>query len=153
ALLPQPGLPRRARLARLLRGQRRGRVPDAIQARGRYQRRHRGSRQPYRPVRRELSEGDIVLGRLGGLVCNHTPVRPADPTHFRTNQCRKCRTPVKTIASPCSSQAATESASRIEPPGCTMAVTPALAAASTLSRNGKNASEASTEPRERSADL
>src|SRR6516164_7394307 len=46
----------------------------------------------------------------------------------------------------CSSQAAMESASRLDPPGCTIAVTPARAASSTLSRNGKKASDASTQP-------
>ena len=60
---------------------------------------------------------------------------------------------MKTIARPCSSQAATESASRIEPPGWTTAVTPARAASSTLSRKGKKASEASTAPRLRSPAL
>ena len=58
--------------------------------------------------------------------------------------------PVNTIAMPCSSAAATTSASRIEPPGCTTAVAPAAATASSPSRNGKNASEAATDPRSRS---
>src|SRR5262249_2756258 len=65
-------------------------------------------------------------------------------------KCRKCLTPVKTIAKPCSSQAAMLSASRWEPPGWAIAVTPAAAAASTLSRKGKNASDASTLPFTRS---
>src|SRR5436309_1037072 len=42
-----------------------------------------------------------------------------------------------------------ESWSRIEPPGCTTATTPALAASSMLSRKGKNASDARTLPRTR----
>ena len=45
------------------------------------------------------------------------------------NQWRKCRMPVKTIASPASSAAAITSASRIEPPGWITAVAPAAAAA------------------------
>ena len=47
---------------------------------------------------------------------------------------------------PCSSQAATVSSSRFEPPGWMIAVTPAAAAGSGPSRKGKKASEASTEP-------
>src|SRR5690606_4077830 len=61
-------------------------------------------------------------------------------------QCLKWRTPVNTMAMPCSSAAAITSASRIEPPGWITALMPASAAASMPSRNGKNASEAITEP-------
>ena len=43
------------------------------------------------------------------------------------DQCLKCRLPVKTMASPCSSAAAMTSASRTDPPGCTTAVAPAFA--------------------------
>ncbi|KAG1364724.1 hypothetical protein G6F59_018933 [Rhizopus arrhizus] len=50
------------------------------------------------------------------------------------------------MARPCSSAAAITSASRIEPPGWITALMPAAAAASMPSRNGKNASEAITEP-------
>ena len=50
------------------------------------------------------------------------------------------------MAMPCSSAAAMTSASRIEPPGWITALIPAAAAASMPSRNGKNASEAITEP-------
>ena len=52
----------------------------------------------------------------------------------------------RTIARPCSSAAAITSASRTDPPGCTTAVAPAAATASRPSRNGKNASEAATDP-------
>ena len=52
-------------------------------------------------------------------------------------QCRKCLLPVNTIARPCSSAAAITSASRTDPPGCTTAVAPAAATASSPSRNGK----------------
>ena len=48
------------------------------------------------------------------------------------------------MAMPCSSHASMLSSSRMEPPGWMMAVTPKLASASTLSRNGKNASDAAT---------
>ena len=54
---------------------------------------------------------------------------------------------------PCSLQAARVSSSRFEPPGWMIAVTPAAAAASGPSRNGKKASEASTAPRARSPAL
>jgi hypothetical protein len=64
----------------------------------------------------------------------------------RNDQCRKCRRPVNTIARPYSSAAAITSASRIEPPGWTTAVAPAVASASRPSRNGKNASDATTDP-------
>ena len=50
------------------------------------------------------------------------------------------------MAMPCSSAAAITSSSRSEPPGSTMATAPALAASSTPSRNGKNASDARTDP-------
>ena len=63
------------------------------------------------------------------------------------DQCRKWRTPVKTMARPFSSAAAITSSSRMEPPGWITAVAPASAAASRPSANGKKASEATTEPR------
>src|SRR5688572_16298102 len=62
-------------------------------------------------------------------------------------QCLKCRRPVNTIARPCSSAAAMTSASFIDPPGWTTAVAPADATESRPSRNGKNASDAATDPR------
>ena len=65
-------------------------------------------------------------------------VRRRVPLH----QCRKCRTPVKTMAMPCSSAAAITSSSRIEPPGWITAVAPASTAASSPSAKGKKASEA-----------
>jgi hypothetical protein len=54
--------------------------------------------------------------------------------------------PVNTIAMPAASAAAMTSLSRIDPPGWMTEVTPASAAASSPSANGKKASEASTEP-------
>ena len=50
------------------------------------------------------------------------------------------------MAMPCSFAAAITSSSRIEPPGWITAVIPASAAWSKPSRNGKNASDANTEP-------
>src|SRR6185312_2643198 len=55
-------------------------------------------------------------------------------------QCRKCRTPVNSIATPASSAAAIASSSRLLPPGWTIAVTPALMSTSRPSRKGKKAS-------------
>ena len=69
----------------------------------------------------------------------------------RERQWRKWRSPVKTMAMPCSSAASITSASRIEPPGWTTASTPASAAASSPSRNGKKASLAHTPPAARPA--
>ena len=65
-------------------------------------------------------------------------------------QCLKCRRPVNTIASPCSSAAAMTSLSLTDPPVCTTAVAPAAAIASSPSRNGMNASDAATDPTSRS---
>ena len=64
--------------------------------------------------------------------------------HRRPGQCRKWRSPVNTMAMPCSSAAAMTSASRTLPPGWITAVMPAAAAASMPSRNGKKASLAQT---------
>ena len=67
--------------------------------------------------------------------------RPPPPTtRTRIAQCRKWRTPVKTMATPCASAAAITSSSRMLPPGWTMAVAPAAIASSRPSGNGKNAS-------------
>ncbi len=74
----------------------------------------------------------IFLGVLGALAVK--------------NQCLKCRIPVNTIAISFSSAAAITSSSRIDPPGCITAVIPTLAALSSPSLNGKNASDAITEP-------
>src|SRR3954464_940004 len=69
-----------------------------------------------------------------------------DAPELYASQCLKCRRPVNTIARPCSSAAAITSASRTDPPGWTTAVAPARATASRPSRNGKNASDAATDP-------
>ena len=64
----------------------------------------------------------------------------------RRRQCRKWRSPVNTMAMPCSSAAAMTSASRTLPPGWMTARTPASATASRPSRNGKKASLAQHAP-------
>src|SRR5467141_2002002 len=76
------------------------------------------------------------------------PAARADDEEFHAagNQWRKCRTPVNTMASPSSSAAAITSSSRTLPPGWITAFAPARATTSTPSRNGKKASEATTEP-------
>ncbi len=63
-------------------------------------------------------------------------------------QCLKWRTPVVTSATPYLLQQSTASWSRMLPPGCAIAFTPALQAISTESfqANGKKASLAITEP-------
>src|SRR6267378_2715592 len=72
---------------------------------------------------------------------------PPEPmTRSFMDQCRKCRTPVNTIASPSSLAAAITSSSRTLPPGWMTAFAPARATTSTPSRNGKNASDATTDP-------
>src|SRR5690606_7100374 len=80
---------------------------------------------------------------------DHQNLHPSSPWERALRaiaQCLKCRTPVNTIAIPCSSAASITSASRIEPPGWITARIPAAAAASMPSRKGKKASEAITEP-------
>src|SRR5690606_1763014 len=62
------------------------------------------------------------------------------------HQWRKCRAPVRTMAIPRSLAAAITSSSRMLPPGWMTHVAPASATTSRPSRNGKNASEATTEP-------
>src|SRR6266508_2710299 len=63
-------------------------------------------------------------------------------TGDQLGQCRKCRRPVTTTAMPRASAAASTSSSRTDPPGWITAVTPAWAATSRASGNGKNASVA-----------
>ena len=75
-----------------------------------------------------------------------SPARRASDATGRA-QCRNTLRPVKLIARPWRSHASITSASRIEPPGWTIAEMLAAAACSMLSANGKNASLASTAPR------
>ena len=67
-----------------------------------------------------------------------TPNPPEPDAH----QWRKWRSPVRTMARPCSSAAATTSSSRIDPPGWMTTVAPASTAPSRPSGKGKKASEA-----------
>ena len=68
------------------------------------------------------------------------------PLRGRKAQCLKCRVPVNTIATLCSSAAAMTLSSLTEPPGWITAVAPASIATSKPSGNGKKASDATTEP-------
>src|SRR5215213_702221 len=68
------------------------------------------------------------------------------PSLRPARQCRKWRRLVITIATPRSSAARTTSSSRLEPPGCMTAFTPASASDSSPSANGKKASLAATAP-------
>src|SRR3974390_1725545 len=99
-------------------------------------------------------------GRFGaGVVQPHISAQARIPRYVPVFtgrsyevQCLKCRVPVNTIATLCSSAALITSASRIEPPGWITAVAPASIATSKPSGNGKNAAEATTEPLVRGAD-
>ena len=95
-----------------------------------------------------IREGQITQAL--GAACGH-----ASPAyHYSASkmpqcqcmrgQCLKCRRPVSSIAMPCRLQAAVTSSSLREPPGWTTAFTPAAAARSIESANGKNASEPMT---------
>src|SRR3954469_18972397 len=99
-----------------------------------------------------------VLGRRRAAGDPHVRARAHHPAvaHDRLpldarsvalhRQWRKWRWPVTTIVTPAASAAAMTSSSRLEPPGCTMAVTPASIASAGPSAKGKKASEASAAP-------
>ena len=73
------------------------------------------------PGRQQLPvEHDAVIGRTSRRAL-------PDAVGRRSHQCRKCRSPVMTIARPTASAAATTSPSRTEPPGWMTAATPARA--------------------------
>src|SRR5579863_8943280 len=103
---------------------------------------------PAKTIAAYLRDTLIVLVGFLIILCGSAAVKrfisrlPAS----RDCQCRKWRTPVKDIASPNLYAAAITPASRTDPPGCMNAVAPALAASSTPSGNGKNASDATTLP-------
>src|ERR1019366_4586088 len=82
------------------------------------------------------------IGHLGPHPGGHRLAIQQDGRH----QCRKCRSPVTTMASPTSSATAITSPSLTELPGCTTAVTPAAARTSNPSGNGKKASLAPAPP-------
>src|ERR1051325_5223322 len=98
--------------------------------------------------RAAVAGSDEHLLHLGTLRESRRWRARVPPTRSRGASCqwRKCRTPVKIMATPRSSAAAMTSASRMLPPGWMTAAAPASASASSPSRNGKNASEATTEP-------
>src|SRR3954466_4051735 len=91
---------------------------------------------------------DEIAGADDTRVADPRLVRPARAVALDAgHQWRKCRRPVKTIATPAASAAATTSPSRLDPPGWTIALTPASIASAGPSANGKNASDARTAPR------
>src|SRR5262249_43959728 len=91
--------------------------------------------RPRRIPRLEQTQAPQLVGaaRGQGEEPDDAPLRE-DPA--RRRQCRKCRPPVRTIAIPNWSAAATTSSSRIEPPGWMTAATPASATTSSPSRKG-----------------
>src|SRR5690349_16754140 len=96
------------------------------------------------PVLRDRRASGDPHGRPGAhdaAVADDRLVLDARPVAL-DGQWRKWRWPVTTIVTPASSAAATTSSSRTEPPGWTIAVTPAAMATAGPSAKGKNASEA-----------
>ncbi len=84
-----------------------------------------------------------------GWRCRRASVRSwrRHPVRRRSlGQWAKWRVPVKYIVTPAAFAASMVSSSRTEPPGCTIAVTPASIRICGPSSNGKNASEAATRP-------
>src|SRR6185503_9124927 len=134
-----------------------------------------GDRRAAGIVGDDLGERLSPLDRLPGLGPEHHPVRMPQrgegrdvvsggrrrvlPDAFLVRQLahgrsigfraqwRKCRRAVISIAPPARSTAGRISASRTEPPGWTIAVTPASSRISGPSANGKKAYEAATAPR------
>src|SRR6185437_2115836 len=97
----------------------------------------------------ELRQGvEVVGGRGGGVAPDALLVRQL--AHVRSirrrDQWRKWRRAVMTIAAPACSTAWRTSASRTEPPGWTIAETPASSRSCGPSAKGKKASEAATVP-------
>ena len=101
------------------------------------------------------SPGTPRTGR--GNIPPERRVRPARPRtaeratgERRNGQWEKCRAPVRYIVTPAASAAAITSSSRTDPPGCATAETPASSRTCSPSANGKNASDAATDPAARS---
>src|SRR5262249_11247167 len=92
------------------------------------------------------SDEHLLHARALREAPGHRVLPAARADHEQLHQCRKCRTPVNTMATPCSSAAAITSSSRTLPPGWITALAPARATTSSPSRNGKKASEATTDP-------
>ncbi len=103
--------------------------------------RHPGDSDDEAQVEQQLERGRAAV-RFRRVAARHRDVpRPDD--HARSggrrrggHQWRKWRVPVSSIVPPAASTAATTSASRTDPPGCTNAVTPAARQTSTASGNG-----------------
>src|SRR5207302_3026890 len=108
---------------------------------------HQDSAQP------GLDPGACQLGHPLGEVLPDLGGQGGAVEDARRHQCRKWRSPVRTMARPCSSAAAIISSSRRPPPGWITTATPAPAAASTPSRKGSKASLAQAPPLARPAAL
>src|SRR5579875_3210951 len=112
---------------------------------------HQDGTEPYPPPGRP--QPGHPLGHVGQHGLGHRRTGHDDRWHHAptvsawTGQCLNWRSPVKTIAMPCSSAAAITSASRTDPPGWATAVMPAAAMVSKPSRKGKKASLAPAPPR------
>src|SRR6218665_3774270 len=74
------------------------------------------------------------------------PITPVAVCEHGPGQWEKCRSPVTYMDAPAACTAAVTSVSRTDPPGCTKAPTPASSRICTPSANGKNASDAATDP-------
>ncbi len=87
----------------------------------------------------------IVVSRPAGGTCRSsilgTPLEGHNPSQWK-----KCRSPVKNMATPAAPTRSIDSWSRTDPPGWTMALMPAFTRISGPSLNGKYASDAATEP-------
>src|SRR5215212_9749358 len=95
---------------------------------------------------RSRSSALIVAARaLPSRICAVMSIAP-----MSADQWRKCRAPVKYMVMPALVAAAITSSSRIDPPGCTRARTPASNKIVGPSSHGKKASEAATAPPARS---
>src|SRR5262249_20176442 len=88
----------------------------------------------------------LADARLAGALPGERVLAASAADDQDLHQWRKWRMAVNTIAMPCSSAAAITSASRLLPPGWMTARMPKPAATSTLSRKGRNASDAITAP-------
>ena len=95
----------------------------------------KNSNENVRPAARRSDTLAMAAAHATGLD-RANQVKRAAPSGAG-DQWRKWRSPVKTMAIPCSSAASITSASRMLPPGWITAVMPAAAAASSPSWNGK----------------
>src|SRR5262249_19343153 len=92
------------------------------------------------------SDVDLLYFRALRQLPGERMLASARADHEQLHQWRKCRTPVNTIAPRRWSAALITSSSPTLPPRWITATAPASTTASRPSRNGKKASEATTEP-------